>query len=301
MLPYPRGEQAGAFDVVNDLAAGDARQYIGREEHQLAVRVDDFAVLGDDAEAVAVAVEGDADFGVGFTQGADDVFKIFRLRRVRVVVREIAVDFAEQRHDLATEALEQFRGDRTGDAVAAIHDDFHRPRQLDIADDLVDIGGADVGAAPLTLAVLEVAGFGAPLQVLDGVEGQRRAADDHFQAVVVGWVMAAGDRDAGIAAQFVGGEIGDRGRHATDIDGVHPGGADAVHQRTGQFGAGQAAVAADSNGALALFGGQRAEGVADPADDVGGQRFVDDASNVVGLEDFSGELAHDFWAMTFGK
>jgi hypothetical protein len=33
----PRGQQAGAFDVVNDLAAGHARQHVGGEQHQLAV------------------------------------------------------------------------------------------------------------------------------------------------------------------------------------------------------------------------------------------------------------------------
>jgi hypothetical protein len=109
------------------------------------------------------------------------------------------------------------------------------------------------------------------LQVLDRIERQRGAADDHLQAVVVWRVVAAGDRDAGVAAKFVGGEIGDRGRHAADVDGVATGGADAVHQRAGQFRAGQAAVAADGDGFLALFERQCAKGMADLAHDIGGQ------------------------------
>ncbi len=282
-------------------AAGHARQHVGGEEHQLAIRVDDFAVLGHHAEAVAVAVEGDADFGVGFLERADDVGQIFRLGRVRVMVGEIAVDFAEQRDDLAAEAREQFRCDRAGDAVAAVHDDLQRPGELDVADDLFNVGGLDVGHAALALAVLQVAGLDAPLQILDRVERQRRAADHHLQAVVVGRVVAAGDRDAGVAAEFVGGEVGDRGRHAADVDGVHAGGADAVHQRAGQFGAGQAAVAADGDRFLALLDGQRAEGVADLAHDVGGQGLVDDATNIVGLENFGGELGHGVASGDFVK
>ena len=217
------------------------------------------------------------------------------------MVGEIAVDFAEQRNDLAAETLEQFRSDRAGDAVAAVHDDLQRAGEFDVADDLVNVGGLDVGAAAFALAVLQVAGLDALLEVLDRVERQRRAADDHLQAVVVGRVVAAGDRDAAIAAEFVGGEVGHRGRHAADVDGVHAGGTDAVHQRAGQFGAGQAAVAADGDGVLALFDGQRAEGVADLAHDIGGQGFIDDATNIVGLENFGGKLGHGVASGDFVK
>jgi hypothetical protein len=65
MLANPRCQQAGAFDVVDDLLAGAAAEDVGGKEHQLTIRVDDLAVLGDDAEAVAVAVESEAEFGVG--------------------------------------------------------------------------------------------------------------------------------------------------------------------------------------------------------------------------------------------
>ena len=171
MLLDPRGEPAGAFDVVNDHAARDSGQHIGCEQHQLAVGIDDFSILGHHAEAVAVAVEGDADFSVGFLEGLDDVGQVFRLRRIRVMVREIAVDFAEQRDDLAAEALEQFRGNRAGHAVAAIHDDLHRAGQLDVADDFLDVGWQNIRAAALALAMLQVARFGAFLQVLNGIKG----------------------------------------------------------------------------------------------------------------------------------
>ena len=170
VLLDPRRQQARAFDVVDDGAARHARQHVGGEQHQLAVRVDDLAVLGDDAETVAVAVEGDADFGVGILERLDHVGQIFRFGRVWVVVGEVAVNLAIERHDFATQALEQLRCDRAGDAVAAIHDDLQRPCQLDVADDLVDVGGNDIGAALAALAAAYLASFDAPLQVLDGVE-----------------------------------------------------------------------------------------------------------------------------------
>lgn len=128
-LKGDKGEQARTFDVVDDRATRHARQHVGGNEHELAIRENDFAILGDNAEAVAVAVEGDADFSVGFLEGLDHVGQVFRLRRVRVMIREIAIDFAEQRHDLATQTLEEFRGDCAGDAVATIHDDLHRAGQ----------------------------------------------------------------------------------------------------------------------------------------------------------------------------
>ncbi len=99
-----------------------------------------------------------------------------------------------------------------------------------------------------------------------------------------------------MATQFVGGEVGERGRHAADIDGIDPGGADAVHQRPGQFGAGQAAVAADGDGRLAPFDGQRAQGMADLANHVGSQRFIDNAPNVVGLERFR-RVVGSWWSL----
>ena len=64
-LPDPRREVARGLDVVDDLAPGLRAEHVGGEQHQLPVGVDDAAVLGDDAEPVAVAVEREAELGVG--------------------------------------------------------------------------------------------------------------------------------------------------------------------------------------------------------------------------------------------
>ena len=68
---YPWGEQAGGFDVENHFAVRVAAEYVLGEQHQLAVGIDDVTVFGDHAQTVAVAVEGQADFGIAVLQGAD--------------------------------------------------------------------------------------------------------------------------------------------------------------------------------------------------------------------------------------
>ncbi len=273
---------------------GHAREHVGGEEHQLAVGEDDLAVLGDDAEAVTVAIEGQADLGIGFLQRADHVLQVLGLRGVGVVVREISVDFAEQFDQFAAELFEQCRSDAAGNAVAAVHDDLHRAGELDVADDLRDVGFADVGCADgACMGVTsgeQIAGFDACLELLDGVKRQRLAADHHLQAVVVRRVVAAGDRDAAVATQLVGGEVGERRRYAADVDGIDASGHDPLHQRARKFRAGQAAVAADGDGRLLAFAGQRTERLTDGTADFRGEGFADDAADVVGLEDFGGEL-----------
>jgi hypothetical protein len=202
-----------------------------------------------------------------------------------MVIREAAVDFAEQLDQLAAERAEEFRGDAAGHAVAAVDDDLHRPRQPDVAGDPRQVGWSDVGTAGLAGAVAEPAGVHALPDRLDRFAGQCLAADDHLQPVVVGRIVAAGDRDTALAAQFVRGEVDHRRRHAADIDGIDAGLADAFHQARRQFGSGQAPVAADGDRALAALDRQRTEAVADLADDIGRQRRADDTANVIGLED----------------
>ena len=292
MLADPRCQQAAALDVVDHRAAGYATEHVGREKHQLPVGIDDLAVLGDDAKAIAVAVKGDADFGIGLAQAADDIGEIFGPRWIGMMVGKTAIDLAVEWNHLAADTAEKFGGECAGNAVAAIHDDLHRPGEANVANDTRDVGLADIGHAALPLAMTQRTLFGTLAQRLDRVESEGDAADDQLQTVVVRRIVAAGDRDAGVAAQFVGREVGDRGRHATDVDRIAPGGADAVHQCAGQFRPGQAAVTTDGDGLLALLDSQRTEGMADLADNLGGQRFIDDAPDVVGLEDFGRELVH---------
>jgi hypothetical protein len=164
-----------------------------------------------------------------------------------VVVGEVAVHLAEQLDHLAAQAAEEFGGDAAGDAVAAIDDDLHRPRQLHVADDALDVVGAHIRRAQRAGAVGEIVLGDASAQALDHVAVERLAAEHHLEAVVIGRVMAAGHRHAGVAAELVRGEVGERRGHAADVDDVDAGGADAVGERAGERRAGQATVAPDRN------------------------------------------------------
>jgi hypothetical protein len=77
----------------------------------LAIRVDDLAVAGDDAEAVAIAVESESEFGAARASASDDILQVLWLRRVGMMIRKIAVDLAEQLDELAAERAEELRGD----------------------------------------------------------------------------------------------------------------------------------------------------------------------------------------------
>ena len=155
----PVEQLARGLDVEDDFGAGVARQHVVGEQHQLAVGEDDAAVLGDHAQAVAVAVEGEAQFRVRGLEPGDQVLQIVRHGGVGMVVGEGAVHLAEHFFDLAAHAAIEFWREGAGHAVAAIDDDLHRPRQLDVADDAAEVGlgnvvglVAAVGAALVAVA-----------------------------------------------------------------------------------------------------------------------------------------------------
>src|SRR3546814_11100725 len=72
------------------------------------------------AEAVAVAVEGDAQVGLEARDRVDQVLEVAWFARVGMVVGEIAVDLAEQRDDFRADRLQHARADVAGHAVAGI-------------------------------------------------------------------------------------------------------------------------------------------------------------------------------------
>jgi hypothetical protein len=110
--------------------------------------------LGDHAQAVAVAVEGQAQLGVGGVHGLDQVGQVLGLAGVGVVVGEVAVDLGVQVDHLAAQRAQDGRRGRTRDAVARIDHDLHRARQLAVADDAVAVLGpmSIVALRPLPLA-----------------------------------------------------------------------------------------------------------------------------------------------------
>src|SRR5207245_8549621 len=118
------------------------------------------------AEPFAVAVERQPQLSAGRRQRTDQILQVLGLRRVGMVMREVAIDFTEKLGHVATETTKQRRCKRTGDAVAAVDRYLHRTRERDIAGDAVEISGGDVAAAVAPGAGTEGTGFDAHLQRL---------------------------------------------------------------------------------------------------------------------------------------
>ena len=141
----PRLQVARRLDVVDDRRAGLARQHVGGEQHQLPVGVDDVAVARHDAQAVAVAVEREAELAVASARAA---------RSGRAGSRAATgpdggsgnVPSTSQKSSVTSQPRRriQRRREGAGDAVAAVDGDLHRPRELDVADDAVEVRRRDV-------------------------------------------------------------------------------------------------------------------------------------------------------------
>ncbi|MNY01058.1 hypothetical protein D3C86_1335710 [compost metagenome] len=211
-----------------------------------------------------------------------------------MVVREIAVDFAEQRDDFAVQRFDQLRGDHAGRAVAAVDDHFQATGQLDVLDDFGGVAVEDLDLGDAALAAAQVVGLEAVVQGLDLFVGQGVAGNDDLEAVVVRRVVAAGEHHAGFAGQYVGGVVERRSRDQADITDVAAAVGDAFDQLRDQLRAGQTAIATDGHVWLALGQALGADGAADPVSGFGVQEFRDGAADVIGAEDAVRELGCDF-------
>ena len=290
------GQVAGAFHVVDDRAAGVARQHLVGQQHQLTVGEDDAAAAGDHAQSVAVAVEGQADLAVGLAQAGDQVLQVLGMRGIGVVVGEGAVDLAEQLGHLAPERPVQGRRDRARHAVAAIDGDLHAARQPDVAGDARDVA---LGQRLLAQAAAlrrrhraQARGRDVLAQPGDGLAVDRIAADHHLQAVVLGRIVAAGDRHAGTGAELEGAVIDDRRGDHADVDDVDTGVTQALGERRRERGPGEPAIAADHRLVAAGGANPGAHRQTDRAHHVGAEVAIDDAADVVGLEDAAIEVVH---------
>ena len=114
------------------------------DDHQL-VAVDYFAGFIHGADAVGVAIEGDAQFGLGFAHFIDEGLEVFGDRRVGVMVREAAVHFEVHFGGVGVEALEEAVHHGTAGAVAGVDGDFDAAREVELGGDFVDVGSNTIG------------------------------------------------------------------------------------------------------------------------------------------------------------
>ena len=245
------GQLARALHVKDDVGARvTGNDVLGKQHHQ-AVGVDQLALVGNKAEAVGIAVKGNAQVGAAALDHLDQVGKVLRLTRVRVMVGEQAIDIAVQRNDVAADAAEQAFGNDAADTVAAIDDHLERAGDDHVVHDLLQVAVQHVQLVAAAVADAQVVLLQALVQGRDLVAREGLASDHDLQAVVGRRVVAAGDHHAGGGAAGVGGKVQHGGGHHADVADL----AAAVHQPLNQLfaqcRAGQAAITGDQHTRLA--------------------------------------------------
>jgi hypothetical protein len=184
--------------VGDDGAAGMFSQDVaGEQRHQL-IAVHDPAKAVDDADAVAVAVEPDAEIAAMEANGILQLDQVGGDRRVGTVGRKVAVDDRVQEDVLAGEALHERRQDIPSGAVSSVPRHGQGPGAVVVAKQSLHIRREHdrLGVAS--------AGQGGRWQgreladAPDPVAKHRPAVKNELEAVVVGRVMRTRDHDAAV-------------------------------------------------------------------------------------------------------
>ena len=137
------------------------------------------------------------------------------------MVGEVAVHVAKQFFHVEAQGAVEAACICACNAVARVDDDFHRPCRLDVGGDGGFIGRIDVLYGHAAFAVGELFLTDGCQQFLYRFSGQCFATQHHFEAVVVGRVVAAGNHHAAAATFSHGGKIQHGGGYHTDVGYVH--------------------------------------------------------------------------------
>jgi hypothetical protein len=120
---------SGAFDVVDDLPRRDCGSARRRRTASAGGREDDLAVLGHHAQAVAVAVEGQADLGVRFRRARCTSARFSGLDGSGWWLGKLPSTSQNRASPVRSPGAGTVPVPRAGDAVAAVDDDLHRAAQ----------------------------------------------------------------------------------------------------------------------------------------------------------------------------
>ena len=196
------------------VAPGSSLQHRLGEDHQQLVAPDHAALAVDRADAVAVAVEGDAEVELLVGDEALQVLEVRLDRRIRVVVGKAPVHLAEDDVVLSGKPVDEHVEDRPGGAIAGVPADAEWLAR-EVLQQAVDIGFADVDLFDAAVAVAPVPGGRAAAERLDLLPEHRAAFEQQLEAVVVGRVVASRHLDAAVDIEIMRGEIEHgRGTHA---------------------------------------------------------------------------------------
>ena len=208
-------QHLGALDVEDDrLAGAEAPRQIAAEQHEQLVAEHRLASLVHRPDAVAVAVERDAELGVLLHDGGLQVLQVLEHRGVGVMVRERPVRLGEQRYDVGAEPLQRVDRDQAPDAVAAVHNHLRAPGQRRVAgDDGVAVLGEEgaVAGEPTAGPSLRAVVLDHLAEVLDLLAVDRLVAQHQLEAVELGGIVGARDLHPAVHVEGMGREV-QRGR-----------------------------------------------------------------------------------------
>ena len=300
-----RRQTLRTFHIKQNGAARHAREHVLCKQHHLPVGVDVVAVLGDDTQPVAIAVEGQAQLGVAGFQRRHQIAQILGLAGIGVVVGKIAIDFAEKLDHFAAQRTENCRRRCTCNAVARINHDFHRAVEFDVASDAVAIGFEDVAVHDLRPHAYHCVccaasrggrAFSDPAlflhhraKCLNLIAVNCPPSQHHFETVVVFRVVAASDLNAA-AAQGIGRKIKHRRGDHANVDHVHTTCGQPADQRRAQGWATQSTITPHGHLGFSLAFRYCSEGPAQPFCHCLVDSGRHDAANVIGFEDGSVKL-----------
>jgi hypothetical protein len=159
------------------------------------------------------------------------VEQVLRVERVRLMVREVAVELEVERLDVQRQAAQDRRDGVPAHAVAGVDDDLQRADAAQV-DELTQVGavlGEQVGAgdlprAPLggrhLAAVQDLLGDPADIGQTRILPDRRRAGTAQLDPVVLRGVVACGEHRAG-QLKLAGGEVQHVGGAETGLHNVH--------------------------------------------------------------------------------
>ena len=205
----------GAFHIEDDgFPLPQAAHEIATEQDEQLIAEHRLPALIDRANAVAVAIEGDAELRLLLLHGRLEVVEVLEHRGIGMVMRKRPVGLREQRHNAGTQLPQCLDGDETGHAIATIDDDLEAPGERRIPlHDRFAVGGEQVavrlhGAAGFRR---HLAGVDHLIEALDVVAEHGVMREHHLEAVELRRIVRAGDLDAAVHRQCFGRKV-ERGR-----------------------------------------------------------------------------------------
>ena len=148
------------------------------------------------------------------------------------MIGKMTIDFTKQLLYFATESPKEFASKRTTHTITAIDGNFHRTWNFDITHDVLEIHWENVKATAsaefIRFARSKLFGFNTFIQSLNLISINRSTTQNHFEAVVVWRIMAAGNHDAGLGLftikDLIRTEVDHWGSNHTQINYVNAGG-----------------------------------------------------------------------------